>query len=743
MLAKWFATGAATLSPLAGRFSRGTAVIDIAQIQKARLRARARLKVNVQKPRIRVMAGVVRAADALASHEPAPAIEQRPSLQLIVDNPPPIAFAAHEDADAPFDPPDTDDILGLNEEDDTPEFVLNEPNEEPDLPDAEQPYFSFAQPDSEPLELAISALGLNASEGAEADDFAPCEALTLEAAAPEALEDEPPFDPPEGEALELSAFELPPIEFAPIDPPDDAEKLASAPANASAPKPTPQAEEPVPAAQIPAPPRRAFALNVDQTLYQQPVPPITIHASWDRPDMGALLSDFAADPRMDRATLTTERGGLDGAILWLQSNPSPDLLILDSNLRAPEILAGLARLADVIEHGAKIIFVGAVNDISLMRELSACGIKYVVPPIREDDLARCVCGMYAEASTSRVIAVMGARGGIGASTIAHNIAWSIAERQDATATLVDFDLSFGAAAFSARLEAPRSLADLGQAPYERVVVKQTSRLQVLAAPTQLGDDFELATEDVQSIIQQARRSSAYVVLDLPHAWNGLVRQALALADDVLIVAGPDLASLRNADHIIKAVTATRKEKEPPLIALSMTGVPKRPEIPTRDFTQALGAAPLASFPYDPALYGAAAIKGQMLGEAAPRSKGALTIDALASAITGREPVVRKKSVSNILREAEAPIAEQAVDAPLDLARPAAEEYLARARDAATAALEPARPSSGFGQKQRSNKLRVAGYVAALLIVGAAWAVRSTSEAAAQPRPPHAAVIHAE
>src|SRR5262249_2271713 len=154
-----------------------------------------------------------------------------------------------------------------------------------------------------------------------------------------------------------------------------------------------------------------------------------------------------------RANLSIERGGLDAAILHLQSHPSPDLLILDSNLRAPEVLAGLTKLAEVINHSAKIIFVGAVNDISLMRELSACGVKYVVPPIRQDDLVRCVCGMYAEAHTSRVIAVMGARGGIGASTIAHNLAWSIAERQELSTTLVDLDLSFGAAAFNARLDA--------------------------------------------------------------------------------------------------------------------------------------------------------------------------------------------------------------------------------------------------------------------------------------------------
>jgi pilus assembly protein CpaE len=708
----------------------GTVVIDIAQIQKAKSRARARHKVNVQKPRIRVMAGVAYTQDR--APETAPAFEPRAPLQLIVDNPLPLAFVALEDADAPFDPPDVDDILGFNEEDEGADtFVLEEPNEEPAPPDVEEPELDFSSQAREPAPAAIA----HPLDDEPELDFEPAptesfEALDLEA---EHAMDAAPFDPPELEApLQLSAPDLPSIELTPIDPPGDASAMQPAPENRGA--TTPEPEAPRPAPQIPAPPRRAFALNVDQTLYEQPVPPITIHASWDRPEMGALLEDFVADRRMHRASISTGRGGLDAAIHWLQSNPSPDLLILDSDLRAPEILAGLARLADVIEHGAKIIFVGAVNDIGLMRELAACGIKYVVPPIREDDLARCVCGMYAEATTSRVIAVMGARGGIGASTIAHNLAWSIAERQTLTATLVDLDLSFGAAAFNARLDAPRTIADLRETPYEQVALMQTTRLQVLAAPTQLAHAFDLEVEDVQTLIYQARRSSAYVVLDLPHAWNSRVQQALALADDVVLVVGPDLASLRNADHLVKAIGRIRPGKDAPLVALSMTGVRKRPEIPLKDFTSALGIAPLASFPYDPALYGAAAIKGSMLGETAPRSKAALTIDAFATAITGHEPVVREKNVKSILRDAPSPVGPD-LETPFDLGRPASEEYLMRARDAAHAALDAPQRAGSFAPKPRTNKLRAAAYVLALLIVGAAWVVRDTRDASAEPSQP--------
>src|SRR5690606_28753694 len=123
-------------------------------------------------------------------------------------------------------------------------------------------------------------------------------------------------------------------------------------------------------------------------------------------------------------------------------------------------------------------------------------------------------------------------------------------------------------------------------------------------------------------------------------WAPWVKQALRAADDVVLVASPDLASLRNADNIVKLLKSERPDA-PPLVVLSMTGVPKRPEIPFKDFVQALGLKPEASFAFDPVLFGAAAMTGQALGEIAPRSKPAAAIDLLASALTGREPLATR------------------------------------------------------------------------------------------------------
>ena len=87
----------------------------------------------------------------------------------------------------------------------------------------------------------------------------------------------------------------------------------------------------------------------------------------------------------------------------------------------------------------------------------------------------------------------------------------------------------------------------------------------------------------------------------------------------------------------------RPYDSPPAVVLSMVGVPKRPEIPFKDFAEALGAEPVAAIPFDPQLFGMAANNGQMVGEVAPQSKTAIALDALAATLTGRKPVEAKKS----------------------------------------------------------------------------------------------------
>ncbi|HEX8899733.1 AAA family ATPase [Vitreimonas sp.] len=435
-------------------------------------------------------------------------------------------------------------------------------------------------------------------------------------------------------------------------PPFDNEAPPPAPANESAAQTAFAADDSLAlSAPIIATPVLPRELGV---ITEQPVPRITIHAACDRPEIADMVSGIAVDRRMARAEITVEGGGIDAAILRFASQASPNLLLIDTIQQGPLMLQNLDRLAEVIEQGTKVVIVGAVNDIALFRELMARGVsEYIVPPLQSLDLIRTICGLYVNPDkpfAGRVVAVIGARGGIGASTIAHNLAWSIAERQESSATLLDLDLSFGTAALDFNQDPQQNIADALLAPdrvddvfLERVMTKQTQRLQMLTAPATLEREFELDTQSFEMVIDRVRRTSPYVVLDLPHVWTSWVKHTLLAADDAIIVAGPDLASLRNTKNIMDLLKAMRPYDSPPTVVLSMVGVPKRPEIPFKDFAEALGAEPIAQFPFDPPLFGMAANNGQMIGEVAPQSKTALAIDALAASLTGRKPVETKKA----------------------------------------------------------------------------------------------------
>jgi pilus assembly protein CpaE len=405
---------------------------------------------------------------------------------------------------------------------------------------------------------------------------------------------------------------------------------------------------PAPAPEMAAHPRGEVRIT------EQPVPRVTIHAACDRPEIADIVSGIAADRRLARAEISVESGGIEAAIARFGAQASPNLLILDTLMQGPAMLHTLDRLAQVIEEGTKVVIIGAVNDIALFRELMSRGVsEYIVPPIQPLDLIRTVCGLYVNPDkpfAGRVISVIGARGGIGASTIAHNIAWSIAERQESSATLLDLDLSFGTAALDFNQDPQQSIADALMAPdrvddvfLERVTTKQTQRLQMLTAPATLEREFELDPQSYEMVIERVRRTSPYVVLDLPHAWTSWVKHTMLAADDAIIVAGPDLASLRNTKNIIDLLKSMRPYDSPPIVVLSMVGVPKRPEIPFKDFAEALGAEPVASIPFDPQLFGLAANNGQMVGEVAAQSKTALMLDALAASLTGRKPAETKKA----------------------------------------------------------------------------------------------------
>src|ERR1019366_5635316 len=135
---------------------------------------------------------------------------------------------------------------------------------------------------------------------------------------------------------------------------------------------------------------------------------------------------------------------------------------------------------------------------------------------------------------------------------------------------------------------------------------------------------DFTAEAFEPVFDALRASVPCVVLDVPHTWNAWTRRVLVGADDILIVAAPDLANLRNAKNLVDLLRGARPNDHRPFYCLNQVGVPKRPEIKPADFAKALEDQPLAVIPFEPQLFGAAANNGQMIAEVSPSHRTAET-----------------------------------------------------------------------------------------------------------------------
>lgn len=377
------------------------------------------------------------------------------------------------------------------------------------------------------------------------------------------------------------------------------------------------------------------------------VPRIAIHVFAERQDTLAAAERAGQDRRLSRATTQIRVGGVAAAVETYHHEPTPPLIVVECLKDPQTLLWEVDQLAEVCDAGTKVIVVGATNDILLFRELMRRGVsEYLVAPLQPLQLISAIGGLFADPAqpfVGRSIAFVGARGGAGSSSVAHNTAYAMSERIGANTVIVDYDLPFGTAGLDFNQDPLNGVADALTQPdrldpvlLDRMMVRCTDKLSLFAAPATLDADWDITPDAFEEVTTQIRGTAPFVVLDLPHLWSGWMRRTLIAADEVVVVATPDLASLRNAKNMIDLIKQGRPNDAPPRLVLNQVGVPGRPEIPAKDFGNALGVHPSLLIPFDPKLFGMAANNGQMILDAGAKSKAAEAFQTLAQIVSRRE-----------------------------------------------------------------------------------------------------------
>ena len=301
----------------------------------------------------------------------------------------------------------------------------------------------------------------------------------------------------------------------------------------------------------------------------------------------------------------------------------------------PELFSQLEQLASVCDSGTKVVMIGAANDIRLYRELMDKGISdYLVPPFHPLTLIRSLADLYSDPEkpfVGRVVAFFGAKGGVGSSTIAHNIAWGLAGKLGQETALVDLDSTWGTTGLDFNYDSTEGLEEALADPdrldatlLDRIMVRHTDKLSILPAAASLGEPTSIDPEAYEALVNGVRSLSPLTLLDMPHIWTKWSSGLLISADEVVITATPDLANLRNTKNLIDFLKAARPNDTDPILILNKTGVPKTAEIPVKDFAASVGIDPSLVLAYEPVAYTEASNDGKMLSDiksAAPAFEG--------------------------------------------------------------------------------------------------------------------------
>ena len=341
------------------------------------------------------------------------------------------------------------------------------------------------------------------------------------------------------------------------------------------------------------------------------------------------------------------KGGLRNAIQTLSVSASPSILFVDLS-ESGDPLNDINALAEVCEPGTVVIAAGQVNDVRLYRDLVASGLQdYLLKPFSPDQVRDAFAHAQLTISGPRlnepttdkphvVAAVIGTRGGVGASTVATSLAWLLGDKANRSTALLDLDIHFGTGALALDLEPGRGLTDAIENPsridglfIERAMVRANEKLCILSAEAPLNQPFMNDGSAFFQLQEEIRNAFESTVLDLPRA---MLVQHPHLVHDVhvaIVVVEFTLAATRDAIRILSWLKANAPQAK--VIVVANRVAANQQEISRKDFEQSIERPVDIAIPYDLKAAAQAAKLGQPFAKVATSAKVAQPLTQLVQA----------------------------------------------------------------------------------------------------------------
>jgi pilus assembly protein CpaE len=371
----------------------------------------------------------------------------------------------------------------------------------------------------------------------------------------------------------------------------------------------------------------------------------------DQPTLDRLQG-IIRELQLDDELVVTDT--LDSALRRIRSGSAPRILVVDlADSAAPIAEVSAARAIGGAD--LKLVALGTVNDVALYRDLRSAGADdYLVKPSSREALAAVFEKKSAAAGTTpdglgQVIAFIGSRGGVGATTSAVSCAWLLSAERHERIALVDLDPHFGTVALKLDLDPGSGLCEALEQPsrvdslfIERAMVKVTETLRVLAAEASAAQHLTIDPGAIDMLLHELRRKFARIVVDLPRGVGPMQRVVLAAATHIVVFCERSLAGLRDTIRLQTLMREQAPQARLWLVEAGATG--ERALIGKSEFEKGIGKALDARLSYDPKSAGAAANSGQPLPVAASRSPVVRELRQLTELLAGPVQAVPKRRV---------------------------------------------------------------------------------------------------
>ncbi len=348
------------------------------------------------------------------------------------------------------------------------------------------------------------------------------------------------------------------------------------------------------------------------------------------------------------------KGGLRNAVQSLSISASPNILMVDLS-ESGDPLNDINALAEVCEPGTVVIAIGQVNDVRLYRDLLASGIHdYLLKPLSPAQLRDALVHAQAVFAAPKThdngaakkhisTAVIGTRGGVGASTLATSLAWLFSSDNHMPTALLDLDIHFGTGALSLDLEPGRGLTDAIESPgridglfIERAMIRANDNLAILSAEAPINSPLMTDGAAFVQLEEEFRHAFEMTVIDLPR--NMLINfpQLLADVNVIVLVTEMTLAAARDSIRLLSWLKANASHAQVVVVANKVQS--SILEITRADFEASIERKIDFVIPYDIKAAANAAKLGQTFSDANRTTKAGTVIRDLAKVVVGASEV---------------------------------------------------------------------------------------------------------